>query len=657
MALGVGGAIAEGLESGWRMSREMDADVEAKRARKVQEDRQAAADTRAQQEFDLRKAADKRAADQTLYQNQRQDRLDQQTASDKAYQRLVGEREELVKSSKAIQEAGGKVTPEMAAQFGQNEQSLAVARQEARNFFSRAQSGLVDPMSKDVSPGDLYFNMTAATGMAPEELQQMPKHIADIQSGMQTNNQGLTIQGVNGLMAPRLRMGVGTPSAHGGIIESKEIVGLVPAQDANGQVHPDKVFPVIRVNVTGGDVPSYIAPMTHDGTVNGNIPPIDLKRAMDYMGNVGLLANATKNPQIADKLAQGKAEAGDRAQQYLDQLNALGKPKKQLKHELVDLGGYVLDRERDDEGNVVSEKRIDKTAVPRMFSPSEMAGAGGGAGGGAAGGGGVGGKGTGATGATGEEYLSTLGNADARIVRAIAEGRMDIKDVSTAKGRRERVMAMVDQYSSNANTRGFRTGQQTENAFARGVEGRAVRSFNVAIDHLDTLQEVGNALKNNNAQVFNKLSNYIATQTGSEAPTNFEGVKRIVADEVVKAVVGANGALGDREEAAKAINAASSPAQLNGLIKRYQQLMGGQLKGLAGQYYGGGGLKDFGETFLSDRSRKLLGDSVPKNPARSSTGEGSASSGPRKISNEADYNALPSGAVFIGPDGRQRRKP
>jgi hypothetical protein len=30
---------------------------------------------------------------------------------------------------------------------------------------------------------------------------------------------------------------------------------------------------------------------------------------------------------------------------------------------------------------------------------------------------------------------------------------------------------------------------------------------------------------------------------------------------------------------------------------------------------------------------------------------------PVKITGDADYNKLPSGSLFIGPDGQQRRKP
>jgi len=36
---------------------------------------------------------------------------------------------------------------------------------------------------------------------------------------------------------------------------------------------------------------------------------------------------------------------------------------------------------------------------------------------------------------------------------------------------------------------------------------------------------------------------------------------------------------------------------------------------------------------------------------------GNAGSGPKKIQNDSEYDALPSGAEFIGPDGKRRRKP
>lgn len=45
------------------------------------------------------------------------------------------------------------------------------------------------------------------------------------------------------------------------------------------------------------------------------------------------------------------------------------------------------------------------------------------------------------------------------------------------------------------------------------------------------------------------------------------------------------------------------------------------------------------------------------NPEKAAVGPGALSTGPVKITSDADYNALPSGATFIGPDGKTRKKP
>jgi hypothetical protein len=139
-------------------------------------------------------------------------------------------------------------------------------------------------------------------------------------------------------------------------------------------------------------------------------------------------------------------------------------------------------------------------------------------------------------------------------------------------------------------------------AFTSGKQGNAVRSFNVALSHLDTLGRLADALHNGDTQAFNKLGNAIAAQTGKAAPTSFEAVKHIVGDEIVKAVTGSAGALGDREAAAKTIDAANSPAQLKAVMDNYRELMRGQLDGLHQQYETSTGRKDF-DRFLSQSAK------------------------------------------------------
>jgi len=145
-------------------------------------------------------------------------------------------------------------------------------------------------------------------------------------------------------------------------------------------------------------------------------------------------------------------------------------------------------------------------------------------------------------------------------------------------------------------------------AFDTGMQGNTVRSINVAVDHLAVLEDAGKGLENTPIQWVNRVANSWAKETGQPAPTDFAGVKAIVKDELVKAVLGGVGALGDRQEVENTIDAASSPEQLSGVIRRYEQLMGGQMRGLQQQFTtsGIGSPEDFDKK-LFPRTRSVLG--------------------------------------------------
>jgi hypothetical protein len=167
------------------------------------------------------------------------------------------------------------------------------------------------------------------------------------------------------------------------------------------------------------------------------------------------------------------------------------------------------------------------------------------------------------------------------------------------------IMARVLEINPDYSAKDYGTGSKAEKDFATGKLGNTVRSFNVALAHLDTLSNLADALDNNDTQIINKIGNAVATQTGAAAPTNFNAAKHIVADEIVKAVTGSSGALGDREAAAKTVDAANSPAQLKGVINTYKELMNGQLTGLRYQYQATTGKKDFDDKYLMDGARAM----------------------------------------------------
>lgn len=319
---GVYEVLSRGIESGYGMARQADLDKQNREQTALQNERQRQADMRAEEDITLRRDTEKR-------QQKRLDTADRAARVKEGIAAAEAEIADIEKTAAARQLQGMPVDPEDAKRYGTLRAQLKAERQESLDFFSRVETEQTD--IGEATPKDLYLHWTRATGMLPEDVQKMPQHIADIQSGLETGNPGLQIKGVNGLLGPTyLRRGIGEPSPHGGTITRKEIVNLVPARGADGIDHPDKVFPIVRVYVQtdDGSEKYYDAPLTRNGTTEANdaIVPLDLKRGFDYMGQMGTLATAAQSPQIATKLAQGAQEAGPEAKKYLDDLTARTKP-------------------------------------------------------------------------------------------------------------------------------------------------------------------------------------------------------------------------------------------------------------------------------------------------------------------------------------------
>lgn len=214
-----------------------------------------------------------------------------------------------------------------------------------------------------------------------------------------------------------------------------------------------------------------------------------------------------------------------------------------------------------------------------------------------------------------------------------------------------RIMAEVQKLNPNYDAKLFTGGQNAVNAFFAGPKGDTVRSFNVAINHLDTLGDLSNALQNGDVQSINSMSQKISQEFGVAAPTNFDAAKQLVSDEIVKAIVGSGGGVQDRESAAAAIGRAQSPQQLSGVINTYKNLLAGQIGGFRRQYQSATGRDDFDKRFLSGSVAQMV-NSID---AAHENGGTSAGSVP-KITSADQYGALPAGAHYIAPDGSLRVK-
>lgn len=221
----------------------------------------------------------------------------------------------------------------------------------------------------------------------------------------------------------------------------------------------------------------------------------------------------------------------------------------------------------------------------------------------------------GAEGKEGADLLKSLDPSLAAIVKKVGDYDLNPQTLSTRGGHREKILALAAMYNPQYDDKDYAQIKRSMYDFSTGKQGQTTRSINVAVEHLDTAKRFADALKNKDTPLINKIANEFATQTGGAAPTSLEAVKEIVADEVVKGVIGGPGALADRESAAKKIRAASSPEQFAAVVNAWTELMGGQLKGLEKQYEGSTRRKDFQEKYLTQRARDALKSADHSAPA------------------------------------------
>ena len=99
----------------------------------------------------------------------------------------------------------------------------------------------------DAPPKDLYLHWVRATGMTLQEMAQMPQHIRTSKTDCSTATTTCKIKASTacwGRRTSNARYWRAQPVRRH---DHEKVVRLVPARDANGVDHPDKVYPILRV--------------------------------------------------------------------------------------------------------------------------------------------------------------------------------------------------------------------------------------------------------------------------------------------------------------------------------------------------------------------------------------------------------------------------
>lgn len=275
--------------------------------------------------------------------------------------------------------------------------------------------------------------------------------------------------------------------------------------------------------------------------------------------------------------------------------------------------------------------------------------------------------GAGVSGLAGEDYLATLDPGRAAQIKGIVEGRMAPPTGMALKSPQiQALMRQAAQYEPGFDLVNWQARAATRKDFTAGKSSQNITAFNTAIAHLDTLDKAADALGNRWSPIWNTVANMVVNQTGDPRVKQFEIAKTAVADELTRAFRGSGGNVHDIVQWEKAINSAGSPEQLKGAMKQAVELLRGRIEALGETYNRGMGTTKDPLTLLAPKSVAALqrmtgedrgtGPAPAASPAAGAKPAGEAGALPR-IGSKTEYDRLPSGASFTGPDGKTWQKP
>jgi hypothetical protein len=168
----------------------------------------------------------------------------------------------------------------------------------------------------------------------------------------------------------------------------------------------------------------------------------------------------------------------------------------------------------------------------------------------------------------GEQFLDSIPIQWRSTVKKIAHYDEDPTKVASMRGgMRETLMQWVNQVNPSYDSTQYPTRQAMRRAFTSGPQSQTINSLNTAIGHLDQFTNVIAALDNGMFRQGNQAYNWLRTEFGDSAPTNFDGIRSILSGELAAAFKKSGATDQEIAHVQEAILSKNSAKQLNDYVK------------------------------------------------------------------------------------------
>ncbi len=265
---------------------------------------------------------------------------------------------------------------------------------------------------------------------------------------------------------------------------------------------------------------------------------------------------------------------------------------------------------------------------------------------------------------TGDEYLNSITDPATRArIQAVVEGRQPLPTGFSAKT--PEGLQIINGVGLADPT--FQAGDaQARTSMLKDLGktspqsiGGQKASLNTIAGHLDGLAQKAADLNNSDYTLYNKAANFGRDQTGDPRITAWNTQSHAVAAEVAKLFSGKAPAYAEMKTLMEGLSPDMGPQKLKAAITTMAGLVQERLNSLQSNYDTtmGAGAK---LKMIDDKNAPILQKFLSPDyqlPGTHAATPSGPSSGPVTITGDDDYNRLPSGTRFIGPDGKPRIKP